>query len=221
MTGFASLTHEDERATIGITVRAVNHRFLDLQLRMPQSLADPEPAQLLNMVQVTQNDLATDPKTGQFRKFEGPVCNGDRRIVAITWADTPYLENGQISLHPKWRINVADNLDGLALSQTTQPLEINSHGLHSPDLYQTPAQPTGSTLRTAMVCGSRKTISFFASDITTAYFPSGVKYRLYGSTTGTALPNFPVAGLIGVSEFGGVNASVAVFSAAILLLTAW
>ena len=38
MTGFASLTHEDERATIGVTVRAVNHRFLDLQLRIPQSL---------------------------------------------------------------------------------------------------------------------------------------------------------------------------------------
>jgi uncharacterized protein (TIGR00255 family) len=43
MTGFASLTHEDERATIGITVRAVNHRFLDLQLRIPQSLGEVEP----------------------------------------------------------------------------------------------------------------------------------------------------------------------------------
>jgi uncharacterized protein (TIGR00255 family) len=43
MTGFASLTHEDERATIGITVRAVNHRFLDVQLRIPQSLAEVEP----------------------------------------------------------------------------------------------------------------------------------------------------------------------------------
>src|SRR5215211_2152375 len=43
MTGFASLTHEDERATISITVRAVNHRFLDLQLRIPQSLAELEP----------------------------------------------------------------------------------------------------------------------------------------------------------------------------------
>jgi uncharacterized protein (TIGR00255 family) len=42
MTGFASLTHEDDRATIGITLRAVNHRFLDLQLRVPQSLADHE-----------------------------------------------------------------------------------------------------------------------------------------------------------------------------------
>ena len=43
MTGFASLTHEDERATIGVTVRAVNHRFLDVQLRIPQTLADLEP----------------------------------------------------------------------------------------------------------------------------------------------------------------------------------
>src|SRR5215510_2455463 len=43
MTGFASLTHEDERATIGVTVRAVNHRFLDIQLRIPQSLGEIEP----------------------------------------------------------------------------------------------------------------------------------------------------------------------------------
>lgn len=42
MTGFASLTHEDDRAMIGITIRAVNHRFLDVQLRIPQSLADLE-----------------------------------------------------------------------------------------------------------------------------------------------------------------------------------
>ena len=42
MTGFASLTHEDERATIGVTVRAVNHRFLDVQLRIPQSLGEVE-----------------------------------------------------------------------------------------------------------------------------------------------------------------------------------
>jgi len=43
MTGFASLTHEDERATIGVTVRAVNHRFLDVQLRIPASFGDLEP----------------------------------------------------------------------------------------------------------------------------------------------------------------------------------
>ena len=39
MTGFAAITREDDRATIGVTVRALNHRHLDLQLRIPQSLA--------------------------------------------------------------------------------------------------------------------------------------------------------------------------------------
>ena len=38
MTGFASLTHENDRAIVGVTVRAVNHRFLDVQLRIPPSL---------------------------------------------------------------------------------------------------------------------------------------------------------------------------------------
>lgn len=42
MTGFASLTRDDEAATIGVTVRSVNHRFLDLQLRVPPSLAGIE-----------------------------------------------------------------------------------------------------------------------------------------------------------------------------------
>jgi uncharacterized protein (TIGR00255 family) len=39
MTGFTSVTREDERATITVTIRALNHRYLDLQLRVPQSLA--------------------------------------------------------------------------------------------------------------------------------------------------------------------------------------
>jgi uncharacterized protein (TIGR00255 family) len=42
MTGFASVTHEDEGATIGVTVRSVNHRYLDLQLRAPQVLSQLE-----------------------------------------------------------------------------------------------------------------------------------------------------------------------------------
>ena len=43
MTGFASLTRDDERGAIGVTIRAVNHRFLDLQLRLPSPLSDLEP----------------------------------------------------------------------------------------------------------------------------------------------------------------------------------
>lgn len=50
MTGFASLTREEPVAAIGVTVRAVNHRFLDLQLRLPPALADLEP-RLRSLVQ--------------------------------------------------------------------------------------------------------------------------------------------------------------------------
>ena len=42
MTGFTSVTREDERATITVTIRALNHRYLDLQLRVPQSVAGIE-----------------------------------------------------------------------------------------------------------------------------------------------------------------------------------
>jgi uncharacterized protein (TIGR00255 family) len=50
MTGFASLTRDDEAATIAVTVRSVNHRYLDLQLRLPPSLAAAE-AKLRALVQ--------------------------------------------------------------------------------------------------------------------------------------------------------------------------
>jgi len=42
MTGFASLTREGDAATITLTIKGVNHRFLDLQLRLPSTLASIE-----------------------------------------------------------------------------------------------------------------------------------------------------------------------------------
>jgi uncharacterized protein (TIGR00255 family) len=42
MTGFASATQDGEHATLTVTIRAVNHRHLDLQLRVPQALAEGE-----------------------------------------------------------------------------------------------------------------------------------------------------------------------------------
>ena len=39
MTGFAAVMREEERATVTVTLRSLNHRYLDLQLRIPQSLA--------------------------------------------------------------------------------------------------------------------------------------------------------------------------------------
>jgi uncharacterized protein (TIGR00255 family) len=42
MTGFATATAESEAATATATLKSVNHRFLDLQMRLPQSLAPVE-----------------------------------------------------------------------------------------------------------------------------------------------------------------------------------
>ena len=39
MTGFAAITREDEGATVSVTIKTLNHRHLDLQLRVPQSLS--------------------------------------------------------------------------------------------------------------------------------------------------------------------------------------
>lgn len=44
MTGFASVTEEHASATVTVTIRSVNHRFLDLQLRVPAACADLEGA---------------------------------------------------------------------------------------------------------------------------------------------------------------------------------
>jgi uncharacterized protein (TIGR00255 family) len=43
MTGFASASHDDDSGALSVTLRAVNHRFLDLQVRLPAPLADLEP----------------------------------------------------------------------------------------------------------------------------------------------------------------------------------
>src|ERR1051326_7877733 len=42
MTGYASLTRDDEAAAISVTVKGVNHRFLDLQLHTPTAIAPLE-----------------------------------------------------------------------------------------------------------------------------------------------------------------------------------
>lgn len=50
MTGFASVTREHEAASVTVTIRAVNHRFLDLQIRLPPTYGGLE-ATLRGLVQ--------------------------------------------------------------------------------------------------------------------------------------------------------------------------
>jgi uncharacterized protein (TIGR00255 family) len=42
MTGFAAFTEDDDAVTVAVTIKAVNHRFLDAQLRLPSALVRME-----------------------------------------------------------------------------------------------------------------------------------------------------------------------------------
>jgi uncharacterized protein (TIGR00255 family) len=42
MTGFASVSRDDSTARVGVTVKSVNHRFLDVAIKAPQALAGME-----------------------------------------------------------------------------------------------------------------------------------------------------------------------------------
>lgn len=42
MTGFSSVSREHEFATLSVTVRSVNHRHLDIQMKLPQMLTEQE-----------------------------------------------------------------------------------------------------------------------------------------------------------------------------------
>ena len=44
MTGFASVTHEDDLVSFSLTVRSVNHRYLDVQIRVPAVIVELEHA---------------------------------------------------------------------------------------------------------------------------------------------------------------------------------
>jgi uncharacterized protein (TIGR00255 family) len=50
MTGFASISRDDDYTAIAVTVKSVNHRFLDLQLRIPGTLA-PIESRIRSLVQ--------------------------------------------------------------------------------------------------------------------------------------------------------------------------
>ena len=43
MTGFASATRELATAALNVEIRSVNHRYLDLQFRLPEELRALEP----------------------------------------------------------------------------------------------------------------------------------------------------------------------------------
>src|SRR3954466_4882145 len=62
-----------------------------------------------------------------------------------------------------------------------------------------PRQAVCTDCTSFIVEGSRKSSRSRRSATMIAYFPSGVKYMLYGSSTCTGEPSLPVSGSIGIN----------------------
>lgn len=81
MTGFASATEECPSAAVAITVRSVNHRFLDLQLRVPSAYADLEGKIRAQVQQRLARGRVELMVSVQSRQAEAPAVRIDEALV--------------------------------------------------------------------------------------------------------------------------------------------
>jgi uncharacterized protein (TIGR00255 family) len=82
MTGFASATHEAESATTSVTVKSVNHRFLDVQLRVPSTLAPAENALRTQIQQRLARGRVEVTIAVQTRRVTTPVVELDEAFAS-------------------------------------------------------------------------------------------------------------------------------------------
>ena len=98
MTGFASLTREDAAATVSVSIKSVNHRFLDLQLRVPSMLQHLESA-LRGRVQAGvargRVEVAVSVQLRQASSFEVDV--NESVVAALHAATAPMRESGMVT----------------------------------------------------------------------------------------------------------------------------
>ena len=97
MTGFASATHEAECATTSVTVKSVNHRFLDLQLRVPSTLAAVENALRAQIQQRLARGRVEVTVAVQTRRVTTPVVELDAFAARVGAAIERAREIGVVS----------------------------------------------------------------------------------------------------------------------------
>lgn len=95
MTGFASLTREDAAATVSVTIKSVNHRFLDLQMRVPNMLQHLEGAiraRVQAAVARGRVEVAVSMQLRQTASYHVDV--NDSVVAAVHAATLPMREAG-------------------------------------------------------------------------------------------------------------------------------
>ena len=100
MTGFAALTREDATATVSVTIKTVNHRFLDLQLRVPamlQHLEGPLRARVQSVVARGRVEVQISVQLREAVAFDVQV--NERVIAALDAATAKLRVSGVVSGH--------------------------------------------------------------------------------------------------------------------------
>ncbi len=100
MTGFAALTREDAAATVSVTVKSVNHRFLDLQMRVPsmlQHLENALRARVQTGVARGRVEVSVSLQLRHRSSFEVDV--NESVVAAVHAATAPMRESGIVSGH--------------------------------------------------------------------------------------------------------------------------
>ena len=98
MTGFATAAHDDDTGSLSVTLRAVNHRFLDLQVRLPQAIADLEPRVRAAMQQRIARGRVEVQLSLQARGGPTPVVElNDGFVRALTAAIDAARDAGLVS----------------------------------------------------------------------------------------------------------------------------
>jgi uncharacterized protein (TIGR00255 family) len=82
MTGFAAVTREDEHAIVNVTVRSVNHRYLDVQLRLPVGQSEQEGRLRAAVQQVVARGRVEIAASVQLRRAVVPQVELNEPFVA-------------------------------------------------------------------------------------------------------------------------------------------
>lgn len=103
MTGFAAATHESDDLAVNITLRSVNHRHLDVQFRLPQSVQALEPVFRTAIQQRVARGRVDVAMTVQERTEPTTVVEIDEKLVqAVADAIAKVRASGLVegTLHP-------------------------------------------------------------------------------------------------------------------------
>ncbi|MGE3841975.1 MAG: YicC/YloC family endoribonuclease, partial [Vicinamibacterales bacterium] len=98
MTGFASVSRERDEVAVGVTVKAVNHRFFDVQIRMPASLSVAEPTiRSLAQKAVARGRVEISVSVNDRRRRAVEVSVNEALIAGVSAALQPLRASGQIA----------------------------------------------------------------------------------------------------------------------------